>query len=86
MMNDVFIIDKNISKLNNSDQFEIKVSGFDLKLIEEGLTMLRNKRLHNTPWENRNPNGYPPNFWYDNNDKGVRQVDNTLNYIRKQIK
>jgi len=84
-MNDVFVIDKNISNLNNSDQFEIKVNGFDLKLIEKGLTMLRNERLRHTPWENRNPNGYPPHFWYNDKDKSVRQVDSILNHLRKQI-
>lgn len=85
MLEEVFIINKNISNLNNSDQFEIKVSGFDLKLIEKGLTMLRNERLRNTPWENRNPNGYPPHFWYNDKDKSVRQVDSILNHLRKQI-
>jgi hypothetical protein len=85
MLEEVFIINKNISNLNNSDQFEIKVSGFDLKLIEKGLTMLRNERLRHTPWENRNPNGYPPRFWYNDKDKSVRQVDSILNHLIKQI-
>jgi len=84
-MNDVFVIDKTISKLNNSDRFNMNFCGFDLKIIEQGLTLLRNERLKHTPWINRNPNGYPPQYGYDINDKGVRQVDSVLEYIRKHI-
>lgn len=86
MLDDVFVIDKNISNLNNSDKFKIELCGFDLKLIEQGLTLLRNERLKHTPWINRNHNGYPPKYGYDTENKKVRQVDSVLNYLRKNIK
>lgn len=71
--------------MNNSDRYTIELSGFDLKLILESLDKERFARLKNTPWLNRNPDGYPPQFWYDTNDKKVRQVDSVINYIKKQI-
>lgn len=75
-----------MDSIDNSGRYKIEVSGFDLKLILESLNNEREKRLHKTPWENRNPNGYPPNYWYDNNAKPVRQVDSVISYIKKQIK
>ena len=72
--------------IDNSGRYKIEVCGFDLKIILESLNDEREKRLHKTPWENRNPNGYPPNYYYDCNAKPVRQVDSIINYIKKQIK
>ena len=74
-----------MNSIDNSGRYKIEVSGFDLKLILESLNTEREKRLHKTPWENRNPNGYPPNYWYDNNAKSVRQVDSVIRYIKTQI-
>lgn len=71
--------------IDNSRRYKIDVSGFDLKIILESLNDERWKRLSKTPWENRNPNGYPPNYSYDYNAKSVRQVDSVINYIKKQI-
>lgn len=71
--------------IDNSGRYKIEVSGFDLKIILESLNNEREKRLHKTPWVNRNPNGYPPDFDYDRNAKSVRQVDSVINYIKKQI-
>lgn len=72
--------------IDNSGRYKIEVSGFDLKIILESLNGEREKRLHKTPWENRNPNGYPPNYYYDCKAKSVRQVDSVISYIKKQIK
>ena len=74
-----------IKNINNIDRYTIELSGFDLKLVLESLDKERYNRLSHTPWENRNPNGYPPDFYYDKNDKKVRQVDSVINYIKKQI-
>ena len=71
--------------IDNSRKYKIEVCGFDLKIILESLKSEREKRLSKTPWENRNPNGYPPNFGYDKNAKSVRQVDSVISYIKKQI-
>jgi len=75
-------IDKVVVDIN---RYTIELSGFDLKLILESLDKERYDRLRHTPWENRNPNGYPPDFYYDKNDKKVRQVDSVISYIKKQI-
>lgn len=72
--------------IDNSGRYKIEVSGFDLKIILESLNGEREKRLSKTSWENRNPNGYPPNYYYDCNAKSVRQVDSVISYIKKQIK
>ena len=74
-----------MDNIDNNGRYNIEVSGFDLKIILESLNTEREKRLHKTPWENRTPNSYPPNYWYDNNAKPVRQVDSVINYIKKQI-
>lgn len=74
-----------IKDINNTDRYTIELSGFDLSLVLESLDKERYNRLSHTPWKNRNPNGYPPNFYYDQNDKKVRQVDSVINYIKKQI-
>ena len=66
--------------IDNSRRYEIEVSGFDLKIILESLNGERMKRLSKTPWENRNPNGYPPIYGHDYNAKPVRQVDSVINY------
>ena len=71
--------------IDNKEQITITLSGFDLKLILEALERERNKRLSNTPWKNRNPEVYPPQYSHDYNAKPVRQVDSTLNFIKKQI-
>ena len=57
-----------------------------MKLVLQSLDKEKYERLRKTPWENRNSDVYPPQYWYDNNDKSVRQVDSTINYIEKQIK
>ena len=75
-----------IKDINNTDRYTIELSGFDLKLVLESLDKERYERLRHTPWLNRNPNGYPPKFYYDSNDKKVRQVDSVISYIKKQIK
>lgn len=72
--------------IDNSRRYKIEVSGFDLKIILESLNDERAKRLSKTSWENRNPNGYPPNYSYDYRAKSVRQVDSVISYIEKQIK
>ena len=72
--------------IDNSGRYKIEVSGFDLKIILESLNSEREKRLSKTPWENKNPNGYPPHFSYDDKAKSVRQVDSVLSYIKNQIK
>lgn len=74
-----------MNSINNVDRYTIEFSGFDLKLVLESLEKERYNRLSHTPWANRNPNGYPPFFSYDENDKKVRQVDSVINYIKKQI-
>ena len=74
-----------IKDINNIDRYTIELSGFDLKLVLESLDKERYNRLRHTPWENRNPNGYPPQFYYDAHDKKVRQVDSVISYIQKQI-
>ena len=74
-----------IKDINNTDRYTIELSGFDLKIVLESLDKERYERLRHTPWLNRNSNGYPPNFYYDKNDKKVRQVDSVINYIKKQI-
>ena len=66
-------------------KYVIELSEFDLKLVLAALEEERTKRLYKTPWENRNPDVYPPHYWYDNNAKPVRQVDSTINFIKKQI-
>jgi hypothetical protein len=71
--------------IDNNRKYKIEVSGFDLKIILESLNDERVKRLSKTPWENRNPNGYPPNYSHNYNAKSVRQVDSVINYIKKQI-
>ena len=71
--------------IDNNGRYKIEVCGFDLKIILDSLKSEREKRLSKTPWKNRNPNGYPPNFGYDKNAKPVRQVDSVINYIKKQI-
>ena len=75
-----------MTEIENSKRFTIEVSGFDLKLILESLNEERRKRLSKAPFVNRNPDIYPPRYWYDDNAKPVRQVDRTINYIKKQIK
>ena len=75
----------NIKDINNADRYTIELSGFDLKLILESLDKERYNRLSHTSWKNRNPNGYPADFYYDTNDKKVRQVDSVIKYIQKQI-
>ena len=75
----------NIKDINNTDRYTIELSGFDLKLVLESLDKERYDRLSHTPWENRNPNGYLPDFYYDKNDKKVRQVDSVISYIKNQI-
>ncbi len=72
-------------ELVNSERYTIELSGFDLKLVLDSLKRERSERLRKTPWKNRNPNGYPPQFGYDYNAKSVRQVDSVINYIQKQI-
>ncbi len=74
-----------IEGLVNSGRYTIELSGFDLKLVLDSLEREKSERLKNTPWENRNPNGYPPRFGYDYNARSVRQVDSVINYIQKQI-
>ena len=74
-----------IKDINNTDRYNIELSGFDLKLVLESLNKERYDRLSHTPWLNRNTNGYPPQFYYDINDKKVRQVDSVISYIKKQI-
>ena len=71
--------------INITNKYTVELSGFDLKLILESLDKERYNRLSHTPWKNRNPNGYPPDFHYDVNDKKVRQVDSVINYIQKPI-
>lgn len=75
----------NVKDINNTGRYTIELSGFDLKLVLESLDKERYDRLSHTPWKNRNLNGYPPDFYYDVNDKKVRQVDSVINYINKQI-
>ena len=72
--------------IDNSRRYKIEVCGFDLKIILDSLKSEREKRLSKTPWENRNPNGYPPDYCHDYNAKPVRQVDSVISYIKKQIK
>lgn len=74
-----------MDSIDNSRRYKIEVCGFDLKIILDSLKSEREKRLSKTPWENRNPNGYPPDYCYDCNAKTVRQVDTLINYIKKQI-
>lgn len=75
-----------MNDIDNSERYKIEVSGFDLKIILESLNGEREKRLSKTPWENRNPNGYPPYYSHDYEAKSVRQVDSVISYIKKQIK
>lgn len=74
-----------IKNINNTDRYNIELSGFDLKLVLESLNKERYDRLSHTPWKNRNPNGYPPQFYYDTQDKKVRHVDSVISYIKNQI-
>ena len=74
-----------IKDINNTDRYNIELSGFDLKLVLESLNKERYDRLSHTTWKNRNPNGYPPQFNYDTQDKKVRQVDSVISYIKNQI-
>ena len=74
-----------IKDINNTDRYNIELSGFDLKLVLESLNKERYDRLSHTHWKNRNPNGYPPQFYYDTHDKKVRQVDSIISYIKNQI-
>lgn len=74
-----------MNDIDNSERYKIEVSGFDLKIILESLNGEREKRLSKTPWENRNPNGYPPYYSHDYKAKSVRQVDSVISYIKKQI-
>ena len=71
--------------IDNKEQITITLSGFDIKLILDALQRERNERLSNTPWGIRNPGEYPPQYGYDYNAKPVRQVDSTLNFIKRQI-
>lgn len=63
----------------------ITLSSFDIKLIYNALERERTERLSKTPWENRNPQVYPPQYSHDYNAKPVRQVDSTLRFIKRQI-
>lgn len=72
--------------IDNSGRYKIEICGFDLKIIMDSLKSERQKRLSKTPQENRNPNSYPPYYYYDCNAKPVRQVDSVISYIKKQIK
>lgn len=74
-----------LEDIGNSDEITIKISGFDLKLIITALKEERDIRLKKTGWANRTPGVYPPQYWYDDNAKPVRQVDSTINFIKKQI-
>lgn len=67
------------------ERITITLSSFDIKLIYDALERERNERLSKTPWENRNPQGYPPQYSHDYNAKPVRQVDSTLRFIKRQI-
>lgn len=71
--------------IDNKEQITITLSGFDIKLIFDALERERDRRLSNTPWANRNPGVYPPQYGHDYNAKPVRQVDSTLNFIKRQI-
>ena len=71
--------------IDNKEQIAITLSGFDIKLILDALEREKDRRLSNTPWANRNPEVYPPNYSHDYNAKPVRQVDSVLNFIKKQI-
>lgn len=71
--------------IDNNEQIAITLSGFDIKLIFDALEREKNRRLSNTPWVNRNPEVYPPQYSHDYNARPVRQVDSTLNYIKRQI-
>ena len=71
--------------IDNNEQITITLSGFDIKLILDALQRERNERLSNTPWKIRNPGEYPPKYGHDDNAKPVRQVDSTINYIKRQI-
>ena len=71
--------------INNKEQITITLSGFDIKLILDALQRERNVRLSSTPWEIRNPGEYPPQYGHDYNAKPVRQVDSTVNFIKRQI-
>ena len=75
----------NFEDIENSDEFTIKLSGFDLKLIIAALMEERRLRLKQTGWKDRTPGVYPPQFGYDHNAKPVRQVDSTINFIKKQL-
>ena len=74
-----------MNNIDNNVRYKIEVCGFGLKIILDSLKSEREKRLSKTPCENRNPNGYPPDFDYDKNAKSVRQVDSVISYIKKQI-
>jgi hypothetical protein len=71
--------------IDNKEQITITLSGFDIKLILDALQRERNVRLSNTSWKIQNPGEYPPQYGHDYNAKPVRQVDSTLNFIKRQI-
>ena len=71
--------------IDNKEQITITLSGFDIKLILDALGRERNRRLSNTPWGIQNPGEYPAQYGHDDKAKPVRQVDSTVNYIKKQI-
>lgn len=74
-----------LSEPEAEERITITLSSFDIKLIYDALERERNERLSKTPWKNRNPQGYPPQYSHDYNAKPVRQVDSTLRFIKRQI-
>lgn len=71
--------------IDNKEQITITLSGFDLKLILDALEREKDVRVSKTPWDVRNPGEYPPRYGHDYDAKPVRQVDSTINYIKRQI-